>query len=66
MTSMGLMLSQRILQFQFTVINPVSGDFEGPVMSEFSLSPSPIDLSNGSVTVTASVRITDQTGVANP
>ena len=49
-----------------TVINPVSGDFEGPVMSEFSLSPSPIDLSNGSVTVTASIRITDQTGVATP
>ena len=54
------------LNGSITVTPTVPNDFEGPVMSEFSLSPSPIDLSNGSVTVTASIRITDQTGVATP
>ena len=49
-----------------SVINPTSSDFEGPVMSAFSLSPQIIDLSNGAVTVSATVRITDQTGVATP
>ena len=50
----------------FSVINPSSSDFEGPVMSNFSLSPPTLDLSNGAVTVSATVRITDQTGVATP
>ena len=49
-----------------SVINPTSSDFEGPVMSEFSLSPATIDLTNGAVTVSATVRITDQTGVVTP
>ena len=50
----------------FSVINPTSSDFEGPVMSNFSLSPPTLDLSNGAVTVSATVRITDQTGVVTP
>ena len=49
-----------------SVINPTSSDFEGPVMSDFSLSPATIDLTNGAVTVSATVRITDQTGVVTP
>ena len=48
------------------MINPTSSDFEGPVMSDFSLSPATIDLTNGAVTVSATVRITDQTGVVTP
>ena len=50
----------------FSVINPTSSDFEGPVMSNFSLTPATVDLSNGAVTVSATVRITDQTGVVTP
>ena len=49
-----------------SVINPISSDFEGPVMSAFALYPPTIDLTNGAVTVSATVRITDQTGVATP
>ena len=50
----------------FSVINPTSSDFEGPVMSNFSLSPATLDLSNGAITVSATVRITDETGVVTP
>ena len=54
------------LSGSITVTPTVQSDFEGPVMSDFSLSPATIDLTNGAVTVSATVRITDQTGVVTP
>ena len=54
------------LSGSITVTPTVPSDFEGPVMSDFSLSPATIDLTNGAVTVSATVRITDQTGVVTP
>ena len=41
-------------------------DFEGPVMSSYTVSPSNIDISSGPVTVTISIRATDTSGVVAP
>ena len=54
------------LSGSITVTPTLQSDFEGPVMSAFALYPPTIDLTNGAVTVSATVRITDQTGVATP
>ena len=49
-----------------SVTNNSNADFDKPVLSEFSLSPSQVDISSGGVTVTASIRVSDTSGVVSP
>ena len=49
-----------------TVTNTSNADFEGPVISSYTVSPSNIDISSGPVTVTISIRATDTSGVVVP
>lgn len=43
--------------------NLFSQDFSGPEITSLTLSPTNVDLSTGSVTVTASIQVSDTTGV---
>ena len=51
---------------ELTVINNSNADFEAPVLSSFTVSPSTVDISSGAVSVTASIRATDASGVIAP
>jgi len=44
-------------------ISYAQNDFDGPVLSSYTVSPSNIDISSGPVTVTISIRATDTSGV---
>ena len=47
----------------FCVFNISAQDFSGPEITSLTLSPTNVDLSTGSVTVTASIQVSDTTGV---
>ena len=51
---------------ELTVINNSNADFEAPVLSSFTVSPSTVDISSGAVSITASIRATDASGVITP
>ena len=47
----------------FCVFNISAQDFSGPEITSLTLSPTNVDLSTGSVTVTVSIQVSDTTGV---
>ena len=47
-------------------ISYAQNDFDKPVLTEFSISPSQVDISSGGVTVTASIRVSDTSGITTP
>ena len=49
-----------------SVVNSSTNDFDPPVLSSFTVSPSSVDISSGLVTVTLSIRATDTSGVVAP
>ena len=49
-----------------TVVNNSSTDFDAPVLSSFTISPSSVDISSAAVTITASIRASDTSGVITP
>ena len=49
-----------------TVVNNSSTDFDAPVLSSFTISPTSVDISSGAVTITASIRASDTSGVITP
>ena len=48
------------------VVNNSDNDFDKPVLSSFTISPTSVDLSSGAVTLTANLNISDASGVVTP
>ena len=49
-----------------TVVNNSGMDFNAPVLSSFTISPTSVDISSGAVSITASIRASDTSGVITP
>ena len=49
-----------------SVVNSSTNEFDPPILSSFTVSPSSVDISSGLVTVTVSIRATDTSGVVAP
>ena len=49
-----------------SVVNSSTNEFDPPILSSFTVSPSSVDISSGLVTVTVSIRATDTSGVVTP
>ena len=49
-----------------TVVNNSSMDFDAPVLSSYTISPTSVDISSGAVSITASIRAADTSGVITP
>ena len=58
--------SNGINNAQITVVNNSTADFDKPILSEYTVSPSSVDISSGTQTLTLNIRASDASGVVTP
>ena len=48
------------------MVNNSDNDFDRPVLSSFNVSPTSVDISSGTVTLTATINASDTSGIQSP
>ena len=51
---------------QFTVVNNSNADFDKPILSNYTVTPSSVDISSGTQTLTLNITASDASGVVTP
>ena len=49
-----------------TVVNSSNADFDKPILSNYTVSPSSVDISSGTQTLTLNITASDASGVVTP